>query len=125
MVSSMKIPEVLIPAVSRLLETRVQQLRSENVDEAELYFTDLYRFGLLNDAKSIDWNSRNILDGIQQSILNKGTELRRCVRCGAVTDNQSPNHRVNPFLFQLQRNCFCGGWWAVVDNPEKGDGSDQ
>ena len=115
----MKIPNFLVPAVSRLLETRVQQFRGGNVDEAELYFLDMYHLGLLNDAKSVQWNRQHLLDGIQQSVLDEGTEIRQCVRCGAVTDNQSPNHRVNPYLFQIQRNCYCGGWWAVVDSTDQ------
>ena len=119
MLTSMRIPDFLVPAVSRLLGTRVQQFRGENIDEAELYFLDIYRLGLLNDAKSVQWNRQHLLDGIQQSLLDQNTELRQCVRCGAITDNQSPNHRVNPYLFQIQRTCYCGGWWAVVDNADQ------
>ena len=108
-----KIPDLLMPAIATLLETRVEQVRSGIAHEAELYFLDLYPLDLINDAKSVVWNRHHILDGIQHGLLDQDTEIRRCIRCGAVTENKSANHNAYPWLFQVQRTCYCGGWWAI------------
>ena len=116
MLLSMKIPDFLMPAISRLFGPRVEQLRKTSLDEAELCFLDMYHLNLMNDSKSVKWKNQHVYDGIQNVVLDQETEIRQCIRCGAVTEHKSPHHTASLCHLTAQRNCYCGGWWAVVHN---------
>ena len=114
MLLSMKIPDFLMPAISRLFGPRVEQLRRASVDEAELYFLDMYHLNLMNGTKSENRKDRHVFDGIQNVVLDRGAEIRQCIRCGAFTEHKSHHLTASFCHFTAQRNCYCGGWWAVV-----------
>ena len=118
MLLSMKIPDFLMPAISRLFGLRVEQLRKAPLDEAELCFLDMYHLNLMNDTKSVKWETQHVFDGIQNVVLDRETEIRQCIRCGAVTEHKSPHHTASFCHFTAQRNCYCGGWWALAHNED-------
>ena len=86
----------------------------EEVDEAQLYFKDVSMLGLHDDQRTKTWHREHVLDAIRKVVLDKDkVKTRSCTRCGATMEDLTQSKGVNPWLWQLQRACFCGGLWIV------------
>ena len=134
LVSGSAIPDVLGPVVERLLTTTMDNLKEE-VDAGELYFLDVSWLGLSDDGKSITWKEEHMFDGMRKveiadrqhghdtasdtngSGIEKqkaSNKLRRCTRCcTAMLDGLPPKDRTCMWLANMQRTCFCGGFWVM------------
>lgn len=112
MLVSAKTPSVLASALESFLTTSVESLRGE-VNEAELYFTDLSWLGLSDDSRSDFWRNNHVLDVLRKVELPKEAQIRRCTRCCAKVEEKFHQKGVNVWLLNMQRTCFCGNWWMV------------
>ena len=115
MLISASIPDVLMPALSSLLTTSMDAVRAE-VDEAELYFTDISWLGLTDDQKSVAWRRNHVLDGMRMVELPLEGSRWRCTRCCTITEGWRASQTSQPWIRNMQRTCFCGSWWMAVDS---------
>lgn len=107
------IPDALMPVVEKLLATSVEKLK-DDIDEAELYFADTSRLGLGDDRRCKNWHRTHTLDAVRKIVLAKGkTKIRVCTRCGSQMEDLPPMRGVSVWLLNMQRTCFCGGYWMV------------
>ena len=131
MLVSGEIPEVLWGVVERvvgkggLLERMVER---EGVSEGELFFGSFEELGLQEDRRTRDWWARRTVDEVRKIVLRerppdagevgpsggKATlRLRTCSRCGANMEDLMPVRGMSGWMMNLQRTCFCGGFWMV------------
>lgn len=118
MLISGAIPDVLLPALETLLTSSIDGLREE-INVAELYFTDFSWLELGDDVKSRAWRRDTRVDVVRKTVLKKGAgkALRRCTRCFAVMEDlgdRQPKPQ-NVAVAGLLRNCLCGGWWMGIE----------
>lgn len=106
------IPETLGTTVKEILTTMVNALKEE-VDVAELYFTDIGWLGLTDDKSSKRCREDYQMDGMRKVELRKDVRTKRCTRCGALTEDMLPLRGVNMMVMSLQRYCICGSWFMV------------
>ncbi|KAI9775375.1 MAG: mediator complex subunit [Candelina submexicana] len=113
MIIETDIPEVLMPAVERLLTTTLEELQPQ-IDRAALYFKDVSWLGLSDDRKTEAYRKNNVVDAIRKVPLGKGTKLRRCTRCCAMMEDVSPTKQTSAWMHTVQRMCFCGCLWMLL-----------
>ncbi|KAI9711614.1 MAG: hypothetical protein M1812_007137 [Candelaria pacifica] len=113
MVIETDIPEVLMPAVERLLTSTLENLQPE-IDRAALYFKDVSWLGLSDDRKTEAYRKNNVVDAIRKVPLRKGTKLRRCTRCCALMEDVSRNRQTSAWMHNVQKLCFCGCLWMLI-----------
>lgn len=113
MLISAEIPEILMPAIETLLTTTVATLK-QDVDVAELYFSDISWLGLSDDSRTDMWKKNHTLDAIRKVEVTKGARIRRCTRCCAVMEDILPQKGESMWMLNMQRTCFCGNWWALL-----------
>lgn len=116
MLVSGRIPAVLTSALESLLTISIESLRDE-IDEAELYFTDISWIGLSDDGRSDAWRRDHALDVLRKIELPKDAPLKRCTRCCAVVEDKSSDRGASSWILNFHRTCFCGNWW-MVDSKE-------
>lgn len=114
MLVSAVVPDVLMPALETFLITTLDALREE-INEAELFFTDVSWLGLSDDRKSDAWKKDHVLDATRKVELRKNVPTRRCTRCCSMMEDVSPPRGTNLGVMTLHRTCFCGNWWMAVD----------
>ena len=122
MLFSGTIPEVLAPVVEHILMNMMENLK-DDIDEAELHFLDVSWLGLVDDKRSFQWKKEHTLDamrkvetvsGKQKSVGVQGeTKMRHCTRCCAVMEDLIPVRGGNLWLLNMQKQCFCGGYWIL------------
>ena len=117
MLTQVEIPQILIEPVKQLLFQTIGSLQDE-INEAELYFTDVSGLGLSNDNSSREHNRKHPLDAIQRIPLRRDGKVRRCIRCGSFMDDILPNRSGNPIITTLGRTCLCGSSWMLLDTDE-------
>lgn len=118
MLVSAAIPGMLMPVVESFLTKSLDEFRDE-VNELELFFTDISWLGLSDDRRSDAWKSENALDALRKVVLPKEARLRRCTRCCAVMEDVYPQRGTSLWMTTMQRTCYCGDWWLVVDHAEE------
>ena len=119
------IPSILLNPVIELLTKTTKELKHE-VNVAEIYFTNIGWLGLTDDQSSKRWRVQHPVDAMRKVELKKDRLMKRCTRCGAVTEDRQPSRGVSPAMIGLQRFCLCGGWWMVIDGEEtNGNGFEQ
>ena len=130
-----EVPEVLWGVVERVVEKgglleRVGE--REGVSEGELYFAGFEELGLDEDRRTREWWARRTVDEVRKIVLREGPigesamgtaeearggkgplRLRSCSRCGAVMEDLVPVRGASAWMMNLQRTCFCGGFWMV------------
>ncbi|MCJ1321765.1 mediator complex subunit [Xylographa vitiligo] len=131
MLVSGEVPEVLWGVVERVvgkggLLERVGE--REGVSEGELFFGEFEELGLDEDRRTREWWARRTVDEVRKIVLSErpadGVEtgpsdgkgmlrLRTCSRCGAVMEDLLPVRGASGWMMNLQRTCFCGGFWMV------------
>lgn len=114
MLVSATVPTMLMPVVESFLTKTLDDFRGE-VNELELFFTDISWLGLSDDRRSDAWKSEHILDAQRKVVLPKEARLRRCTRCCAVMEDVYPQRGTASWMATMQRTCYCGDWWLVVD----------
>ena len=112
-----EIPQVLVEPVKQLLFQASTLLKRE-INEAELYFTDVSRLGLTNDDYSRRRNHKNPIDSIRKTPLRQDCKIRRCTRCCSLMEDIIPHRSINPVLALMARSCYCGSSWMILDNYE-------
>lgn len=117
MLVSAIIPRTFMPIVESFLTRSLDEFRDE-VNELELYFTDISWLGLSDDGRSDAWKREHILDVLRKVVLPKTARLRRCTRCCAVMEDIYPQRGSSLWITTMQRTCYCGDWWLVVTHEE-------
>lgn len=112
-----EIPAALMEPVKQLLTTNADSLR-ENINVAELYFTDVSWLGLTDDESTKRSAKQHPIDAMRKVEMRKGVRKRRCTRCGAVMEDVVAQRGSSMLLFNLQRFCFCGSSWMALDGSE-------
>ena len=112
-----EIPAVLYRPVRELLTVTAKTLKEE-VNVAELYFTNIGWLGLTDDQSSKSWRMQHRLDAMRKIELKKDKPIKRCTRCGSVSEDAQPQRGTSFITMALQRHCFCGGWWHGVGEEE-------
>jgi mediator of RNA polymerase II transcription subunit 16 len=111
------IPSLLIGPVKDLLTKTAKELKEE-VNVAEIYFTDIGWLGLTDDQSSKRWRMQHPIDTIRKTELKKDKPIKRCTRCGAMTEDRQSARGMTMQMTNLQRYCICGSWWMSVDREE-------
>ena len=109
-----EIPEVLVGVVKQILTTTAQAL-SEEINVAEVFFADVGWLGLTDGTGKIKKRTR--IDAMRKVELRKDARVRRCTRCCALMEDHMP--RGLTLVMSMQRDCFCGGRWMVLDGSEE------
>lgn len=118
MLVSAAIPSMLMPLVESFLMKTLDEFRDE-VNELELFFTDISWLGLSDDRRSEAWKSEHVVDALRKVVLPKEARLRRCARCCALMEDVYPQRGTSLWMTTMQRTCYCGEWWLVVDHAEE------
>lgn len=113
-----EVPEVLIGVVKEILTTVVQGMREE-VNVAELFFADVGWLGLTDGVGK--HRKRTRVDEMRKVELRRDAKVRRCARCCALMEDQMPGRGVT-LVMGLQRDCFCGAKWMLLDGTEDVNG---
>ncbi|MCJ1479591.1 mediator complex subunit [Lambiella insularis] len=107
-----EVPAVLTGVVEKVVVEVVEKLRAEvGVLEGELHFGDFKSLGFEKGR-----GDGRLVDGVRKVRLGRrGREvkLRTCARCGTVMEDLLPVKGASPWIVNLQRTCFCGGFWMV------------
>lgn len=111
------IPSVLEAPVKDLLTTTVAALKEE-VNVAELYFTDVAWLGLTDDRNSKRWREKHLMDSIRKTPMKQDARTKRCIRCGALTEDALPVKGANMVVMRLLRYCICGSWFMVGEEDD-------
>ena len=90
------VPSVLVPVLESFLTFSLDNLRAE-VNEAELFFTDLSWIGLSDDRASAAWRKDHMLDVLRKVELPREAKIRRCTRL-----------------------CLCGSWGMIMRDEDVG-----
>ena len=106
------IPAVFISSVREVLTVTAKKLREE-VNVAEIYFTNIGWLGLTDDQSSKRWRMQHPIDVMRKVELKQDKPVKRCTRCGSVSEDTQPQ-RGTFVMLALQRHCLCGGWWIAV-----------
>ena len=112
-----EIPQTLVEPVKQLLFQVTASLKGE-INEAELYFTDVSSLGLTNDIYSKRRNRKNPIDSVRKTPLRQGCKVRRCTRCCSLMEDIIPYRSINPVLALIARSCYCGSSWMILDSYE-------
>ena len=120
MLIKVEIPEVLLEPVKEFLTNTAASLKEE-VNVAELYFTNFASLGLTNDKAGKRWRKEHPLDAMRKIELGNNVSTRRCTRCAAVMEDLLPTRTASVMVSQMKQ-CFCGSWW-MVGADEEGTGS--
>ena len=88
----------------------------EEINVAELFFADVGWFGLTDGSNKIQ--KRKEIDAMRKVELRKDARVRRCTRCCALMEDHMPGRGLT-FVMGMQRDCFCGGRWMVLDGSEE------
>ncbi len=107
-----EIPAVFISSVREVLTVTAKKLKEE-VNVAEIYFTNIGWLGLTDDESSKRWRMQHPIDVMRKVELKQERPMKRCTRCGSVSEDTQPQ-RGTLFMMALQRHCLCGGWWIAV-----------
>ena len=107
-----EIPVVFISSVREVLTVTAKKLREE-VNVAEIYFTNIGWLGLTDDKSSKRWRMQHPIDVMRKVELKQDKPVKRCTRCGSVSEDTQPQ-RGTLVMLALQRHCLCGGWWIAV-----------
>ena len=118
MLVSAAVPGMLMPVVESFLTKTLDEFRDE-VNELELYFTDISGLGLNDDCRSDAWKSEHVLDALRKVVLRKDARLRQCTRCCAVMEDIYSQKSISLWMTSMQRTCYCGDWWVLVDHMEE------
>lgn len=129
MLISASIPELLVPAIRDLMISTVGGLKEE-INVAELYFTDTSALGLVpqpvpgsfSPTANSPERREHFMDAMRKVELKKGAVVKRCTKCGNATEDVPFTKGSNIAVLGLQRHCLCGGWWMALDEDEQGDG---
>ena len=109
-----QVPEVLVGVVKQILTTMADRLKEE-INVAELFFADVGWLGLTDGSGKV--RKRKDLDAMRKIELRKDARVRRCTRCCALMEDHMPGRGLT-FVMGMQRDCFCGGRWMVLDGSE-------
>lgn len=120
MLIKVEVPEVLLDPVKEFLTNTAASLKEE-VNVAELYFTNFASLGLTDDKAGKRWRKEHPLDAMRKIELGNSVSTRRCTRCAAVMEDLLPTRTASVMVSQM-KHCFCGSWW-MVGGEEEGNGS--
>jgi mediator of RNA polymerase II transcription subunit 16 len=109
-----EIPQVLMPVIGRLLSQTIRKFQ-EDVDPAQLYFTDVRWLGLTDDYATTEYQKKHAVDVVRKLPLRSDARLRRCTRCCAYMEDTVPPRPFQPWMVQLLRTCVCGNQWILVN----------
>jgi len=124
-----RIPPVLVDVVKTLLTTTASGLR-EDVNAAELFFTDVSWLGLSESpsepgqggefeaGRETGLRRKRPVD-VLQKIRMRGGRWRRCTRCAALMEDLVPQRGSSVLLVGLARFCVCGSLWMVLEPGER------
>lgn len=107
-----EIPAVFISSVREVLTVTAKKLK-EDVNVAEIYFTNIGWLGLTDDQSSKRWRMQHPIDVMRKVELKQDKPVKRCTRCGSMSEDTQPQ-RGTFVMMALQRHCLCGGWWIAV-----------
>lgn len=113
-----ELPEVLMPAVKRILTTKVRALM-EASDPGKIHVHDISWLNF-TDKRTKAGNERIFVDVIRKVQLNPSTRLRRCPRCASVMEDltQQQLGSQQAWLVQAQKNCVCWSSWVPAEPPQ-------
>lgn len=117
MLVNAELPQVLMSPLKHLLTSMAETLKEE-INVAELYFTDHSWLGLDGKVGHKQRNSKQSFDTMRKVQLRKNARLRRCTRCCAITENGTPNTIPQHMVNGLMRWCLCGSYWMILDESE-------
>jgi mediator of RNA polymerase II transcription subunit 16, fungi type len=110
-----RIPEILMPAVTEMLTTKLETLQT-SVDPGKIYTHDITWLDLTDDRKTKAFHEKHIVDVIRKLPLGQNTRLRRCPRCASVMEDISVPSQGQPgpmpWVWQSQKTCICYNSWA-------------
>ncbi|MCJ1266503.1 mediator complex subunit [Lobaria immixta] len=112
------VPSVLVSVLESFLTFSLDSLREE-VNEAELFFSDTSWLGLSDDRRSDAWRKDHVLDVFRKVELPREAKIWRCTRCGAVMEHVRMLQG-SPWSMNLQRWCLCGAWWMMTRDEDVG-----
>jgi hypothetical protein len=105
-----EVPEVLMPAVKQMLTTKLEKL-SEHSDPAKVYMHDIAWLALTDDQRSVRMSEKHIIDVVKKMPLSHTANLRKCARCGSVTEDISPTTSIPGWLGSMIKTCVCNNPW--------------
>lgn len=117
-----RIPEVLMPALKKLLtETWPNFISSPNVDFGAIYKHDIAWLGFTEDHYTQQWHKRHVVDIVRKTRMPIGIEgvrkfkIRTCTRCGSKMEDIQPSAQWPGWVIGNMKNCVCLGNWGEVE----------
>ena len=60
------------------------------------------------------------MDTIRKTELRKNSRIKRCTRCGAMTEDVLQFRGFGVLVMQFQRQCICGSWFMIGEEEGVG-----
>jgi mediator of RNA polymerase II transcription subunit 16 len=121
---SCSIPEILMPAATELLTSKMEALM-DSQDPGKIHVHDVAWLGLTDDLRTKRWHEKYNLDVIKKMPIAANAKLRQCPRCASVMEDVSmmgvggvPGQGGPPqqqWVYQSQKTCICFNSWVVPE----------
>jgi mediator of RNA polymerase II transcription subunit 16 len=122
---SCSIPEILMPAVTELLTSKMETLM-DSQDPGKIHVHDVAWLGLTDDKRTKQWQEKYNLDVIKKMPIAANAKLRRCPRCASVMEDvsimgaagvggQAAPPQQQQWVYQSQKTCICFNSWVVPE----------
>jgi mediator of RNA polymerase II transcription subunit 16 len=115
------IPEMLMPAVTEMLSSRMEALM-ESQDPGKIHVHDVAWLGLTDDLRTRRFHEKHTVDVIRKLPLANNAKLRMCSRCASVMEDISMMGAAGAgapgfqqWVFQSQKTCVCWSSWVVPE----------
>ena len=113
-----EIPDILFPAVQKLLKEIIPKRIQEIDDMATVRMRDIRLLGLTADKRTKKWHEEHVVDVMRRAELPKGTKLRRCTRCNSAIEDLDRQQAQPEWLTTARKQCICAGpWYLDESNP--------
>jgi mediator of RNA polymerase II transcription subunit 16 len=106
------IPDILLPAVTEALTTRLETLMAK-IDPGKIHVHDVSWLGLTDDERTRHFHEGHIIDVVRKMPLASSVRLRTCPRCGSVMEDihqGQAGHQM--WIWQSHKVCVCFSSWA-------------
>ena len=109
MLTEGRIPDEMEPALLTLMNTILPKI-CETADMGKLYFWDTDWLGI---QRAVPIEGAKRYDAIRKTLLTRDKRLRVCRRCGAQTEDITPDQirQLPTWLGHAQKQCYCGNYW--------------
>jgi hypothetical protein len=111
-----ELPELLAPAIAAAIKGAAGPLLAEDegVDRGALYRQSIALLGIASEDARIS-QGEPVVDAVRKWPMGAAKKVKRCARCGSVTEDAEAAARSPAWLVSSLRHCVCFNNWIVLE----------